>query len=899
MALKFITIDASALPKGITVSGGDNSRMLSIEGGTVTMNGITFTRGSATGNGGALEILTNTAVILNDCTFIHNTATGLGGAIYCLSSDLNATGVRVSHNESGANGGGISGAGLMAESNTITLTSSTLSHNTAPNDGGGFYASGVGDVILEGCTVNDNEARNRGGGIYVTNATDLTMTNCTVSGNRAAVNSGGVLGGVNGTFDSCTIVGNVAGGVAGGLSVSASGMSTINNTIVAGNSATSSPDLNVFNLGTSLTVTGINFIGDNDGCEFNFPVGNPNGRGDLVGDSAAPLDPLLSPLALFGGPTETHHPLVGSPVIGAAGATTLSTDQRGLPRVGGGGMEIGAVEAGSTLTVTTAIDENDGLLGAGAGDSLRECLDAAAGDGEVIRFAPSLSGQTILLTLGEILVSGKTVFIEGSNLASPVALNANSASRHLSVVNGSAVALHSVDFVNGVISGVAAIGGSLRCAVADVSVINSRFTSNGAAGSNSSLAGALSVIGSAVPARARLADCTFVLNAASGATTNWGGAIYVASGSLHLQRCVFNSNFAFGGSGSNGFGGAIYGTDSELVAEDSEFRNQVVTTYTPEGGGAISMNGVLVMDRCTFANNSAVLGGGGTGTAKGGVVFSTAVSNTLHATNSTFSGNSATDSGGALSLLGATVLRHCTFTANESVNDNGGAVTSSTGKFTMGSCIVAGNTAGNLGPDLSLSALAVVPDEGGNLIGDNSNVSQFFPAGPLVGTAGSPLDPGLGTLDENGGPTRTHPLLAGSPARDAAGASPETLDQRGLARPVGAAPDSGAYEAGHVLGYPVWAAENIPAGLDATFTGNPEGDANGNGIEYACGLVPTLSDGAGVLSQELVDLGAGELFHPSGNVTATVDPIGKTITVIDAGVGAGPHHWRLEVELIP
>ena len=56
-------------------------------------------------------------------------------------------------------------------------------------------------------------------------------------------------------------------------------------------------------------------------------------------------------------------------------------------------------------------------------------------------------------------------------------------------------------------------------------------------------------------------------------------------------------------------------------------------------------------------------------------------------------------------------------------------------------------------------------------------------------------DAGLGPLADNGGPTLTHALLAGSPAIDAAddGVCPAT-DQRGVVRPQGMGCDVGAYE---------------------------------------------------------------------------------------------------------
>jgi hypothetical protein len=65
----------------------------------------------------------------------------------------------------------------------------------------------------------------------------------------------------------------------------------------------------------------------------------------------------------------------------------------------------------------------------------------------------------------------------------------------------------------------------------------------------------------------------------------------------------------------------------------------------------------------------------------------------------------------------------------------------------------------------------------------------------LSGTMDNPLNPQLGPLANNGGPTKTHALLAGSPAiNKGVAVAGITTDQRGVARPQGAAPDIGAFE---------------------------------------------------------------------------------------------------------
>jgi Ca2+-binding RTX toxin-like protein len=109
---------------------------------------------------------------------------------------------------------------------------------------------------------------------------------------------------------------------------------------------------------------------------------------------------------------------------------------------------------------------------------------------------------------------------------------------------------------------------------------------------------------------------------------------------------------------------------------------------------------------------------------------------------------------------------------------------------TIGSSIIAGNT----GADVDLSN---VTSEGYNLIGDGNATGSFNQPGDQIIGKNSP---GLGALANNGGPTRTHALLAGSPAL---GTIPQgtngcgttlTQDQRGVGRPQGNACDTGSFE---------------------------------------------------------------------------------------------------------
>ncbi len=92
-----------------------------------------------------------------------------------------------------------------------------------------------------------------------------------------------------------------------------------------------------------------------------------------------------------------------------------------------------------------------------------------------------------------------------------------------------------------------------------------------------------------------------------------------------------------------------------------------------------------------------------------------------------------------------------------------------------------------------------VESRGHNLVGDGCLCTT---TGDLVGTVSEPIDPLLGELRDNGGPTLTHALLPGSPAIDAGNPAPPgtvgtacpATAQRGVARPQGPRCDIGAFE---------------------------------------------------------------------------------------------------------
>jgi hypothetical protein len=186
-----------------------------------------------------------------------------------------------------------------------------------------------------------------GGGIEADGA--LTLINSTVSGNAThGVNADG--GGIQSfgplELDNSTVSGNSAAHFGGGIDgVDNSGPVTLRSSIVAGNSDSAGiPDLTGGGRG-GLTVAN-SLIGNNEGTDLTAT--GPTARdasGNIIGSAASPVDPMLGPLQDNGGPTQTLYLLPGSPALGnGSNPLHLATDQRGLPRVSGGVVDMGAYE---------------------------------------------------------------------------------------------------------------------------------------------------------------------------------------------------------------------------------------------------------------------------------------------------------------------------------------------------------------------------------------------------------------------------------------------------------------------------------------------------------------------------------------------------------------------------
>ncbi len=754
----------------LTVSGNNASRVFHVTAGPVGISGLTMANGKgATAHGGG--VFNAATLTLSNCTLTANQATiaSAGGVYNASGGTLTMSNCTLSGNNADNGGGAIGNAG------TLTMGNSTLAGNSAGDLGGGLYNFSGGTVAVSNCTLSGNSAQD-GGGLY--NEGSLAANSSTCAGNAAT--AGGGLYNANGVA------------------------ATVSNSLIAGNVtavAANGPD--VFG---GFTSNGYNLVGKGDGSS-----GLVNGANhDQVGTAGSPLDPKLGPLQDNDGPTQTRALLSGSPALDAGSGS--GTDQRGrlrpidLPGVANAdnGSDIGAyefdpVQTGTSFMVTTRNDHDDGACTVGD-CSLREAIKAADGNltNDTIRFASTVTG-TIPLILGELAIN-QNLSVRGPG-AAVLTVSGNGVSRSFHVAGGT-VSISGLTIANG-FPGSSMDGGGIynsgTLTLADCTVSNNTVVGDIEGGNGGGIynTGTMSLTGCTVSNNTTDADDF-------GASI--GAGIYNAA-TMTIANCTVSDNDSYRAAGGVFNGGSLTVTNSTFSGNQSG----------AQGGGIDNDGGTLTVTGSSFSNNSSGTGAGG--------VFSAGVGSAT-VTNSTFSNNSAETGGGIDHFSGVLTLRSCTLSGNHAFENGGGIYDDANATTNINNSIIAGNTASNSGPDV----VGAFTSNGYNLIGNGAG-SNGFTNGvnhDRVGTGAVPLDPKLGPLRDNGGPTPTMALLPGSPAIDAGNSFGLTTDQRGQARPVdnptianaGDGSDIGAYEKGVVLLRidDVSVAEGDSGATDATFT---------------------------------------------------------------------------------
>lgn len=283
---------------GGAIDSDDNSVAV-IESSTFDGNDASD-RGGAINNDGHMTIAENTVII-------NNTVLGWGGAIH-TDDYLWVEDTTITFNEA-SNGGGIYNRG-----EDLQIVDSTISQNSAEDTGGGLFTRD-GTTIISGSQFESNSAETDGGGIYANTNHTLTITNTLISSNTADEKGGGVYGrSIVGITDSA-LIDNTALQVGGAYYNNSTGVPTVNDTCIVGNSDTA-----VYSSSGNRDFTN-NWWGDASGPSEDGP-----GTGDSVNDHVDYANFLTGSGSCLG----AANPLDGATLVltpASAGPNLTDTNQ--------------------------------------------------------------------------------------------------------------------------------------------------------------------------------------------------------------------------------------------------------------------------------------------------------------------------------------------------------------------------------------------------------------------------------------------------------------------------------------------------------------------------------------------------------------------------------------------
>jgi hypothetical protein len=442
------------------------------------------------------------------------------------------------------------------------------------------------------------------------------------------------------------------------------------------------------------------------------------------------------------------------------------------------------------LHVTTLNDYQAG--------SLREAI-ALANSGDTIVF--DISG-TITLA-GPLNILSKSLTITGPGAGS-LAISGDDRYRVFSIqAEGEVVTISGVTIQNGRERGYPPAGGGIFIQRSTLTLIDSVVSNNKTGGSNSNGGGIyndplgnLTLHNTTVSNNTAAIDAggidnrgtlTLIDSTVAGNTAGYnGGGIYNGpQGNLTLTNSTVSGN-------TSRFtrGGGIYNFIGTVTLSESIVSNNVADS---SGGGIYINGGNLTLANSTVSGNTAVThnGGGIYNYALGGI-------GNVVLINSTIANNRAAQGGGGITSSGEDATLRV---INSTVAYNHGyGIFDAYGTTEIKNSLLAGNQRQDLGIDQNCElwlwqGQGTILSEGYNLSDDDTCTSFFNSTGDLnnpLGGAG--LDPA--GLQDNGGPTQTIALLAGSIATDAIPSSDCAVatDQRGISRPQGDNCDIGAYE---------------------------------------------------------------------------------------------------------
>lgn len=622
--------------------------------------------------------------------------------------------------------------GAITNSHFLTITDSTISGNSAPlGEGGAIVNSDFAEI--DNSTISGNTTFSYGGGLY--NSGTITINGSTLTDNSA--NGGAAIGNGGELFiTNSTLSGNTADATGGGIY--SWGSLTVTDSTITGNTAATGGGADSYYGGDTIDGT---IVAGNTGGDLSSGF---TGSYNLIGDGSGGLS--ASSHNLLGSAASPIDPMLGALSFNGGDTQTMQL-LPGSPAIAAGSSfsetvdqrgvarsgvyDIGAYQ---TLEVNTLDDDpvGSGLL------SFRDAISQAnsLGGNQTITFDPALTSSgptTIDLSDGALEIDDPTGTVS---------------------IAGPGAALLTIDGQN-----------------ESTDIIIDSTTTGDISG----------------------------LTIANGYNATYGGGIY-NQGTLNLCNAVITGNSAFDG------GGGIYNTPSaEMTISDSTITDNA-TQYL---GAGLFNAGEMTITNSTLSDNTCVNG-------DGGAIFNGNSSATLTISDSTIVDNTSDAGlgGGVSNLAGTFTATNCTLTGNSAVF--GGAISNEFSTMTVIDSTIADNTASNPTGGGGIHTIYSTTTLEGSIVAQNTHqditgtintgtydlvgdgtggLSSSGSSHNILGTTGSPTNPELGSLADNGGSTETMALLSGSPAIGAGSAFDLNIDQRGMGRPGASnAYDIGAYQ---------------------------------------------------------------------------------------------------------
>lgn len=835
-------IDAGSTGPG----GSSGSRVLMVSDGDdanavdVTVKNLTLLGGGVAGSGGA--IFSHENLTLDRSTIKGSFASLDGAGVFHATGNLTINGSTITGNESADD----AAVYIDPSSGPVVISNTTISGNTAGDRGAGIFNRGSDTKIMFSTITNNTPGSTRGGGLLNFTGGHVEVYSSIISGN---VFNNDVEAFMGGTGEIVSMGYNLVGAgnaiaafsaangdkfttdprlapltLSGGVTPvhvlleDSPAIDAGDPTAVAGMNGVPEfdergapfvrvdPDVGIIDIG-AYELQGVTFVVDNtgDASNGNYSMGNVTLREAIeLANSSPKKDFITFDVSLLGRSisagqlaiTDTVEIIgLGSPMLtvgGTSGPVFLIDN-------GDADTFIDVDISGLTLSGRSiSSSENVSLNDVDIRGNLTSAISHQLG---TLRLEQStLTGNTSGATGGGIRASNANVEIYSTTIAGNSTNTVNGHGGGIFLQNSSFYGYDMVLTGNFTFAG-AADGGAIYATDSDLELEFSVVSGNTTSGANSDGAG---IFGKNSDFYVHEYS-TIALNTTFG-TSSKGGAVYLNGGNFTIaDNTTVILNKTLGQFSSGGF---LASVGADVTIEQTNISQNSTNGPDAHGGAIYIQEGNLLLDSSAVYDNAT----SGLRSDGGGIYSDTDLAGKQTTIlNSTISGNSTQDRGGGVyNSGGLTVIRHSTISNNAAPYFGFGSGVGTFGNTTttrtdVGSSIIAGNVvsaplAGNVPSDVDRIG-GTFQDSfhslGYNIIGTGITSAFSSATHDSFGIA----DPGLGILTNNGGPTFTHELLAGSPAINAGdpaavagtGGVPE-FDQRGEERVRNGRIDVGAVE---------------------------------------------------------------------------------------------------------